>query len=244
MEQEQANKLAVLMGVPATPFVLDTTFIRRIPASILNPASAKEQEHPILKYYQSRINYSNEQVAYYRKLYYPTFSLFGIMQERGSGFSASYTLNQKAFTDNYADGVNPVRGNYLMGFGMNWNLTTIARNSPQVHAQKFISQAYQNEYDLANQQIKAQLVLADTKIKNALDNFAEAPIQVHAASDAYLQKSTLYKNGLATLVDVTQTLYTLNRAETQRDIANSNVWQALLMKAAAAGDLGIFMNEF
>jgi hypothetical protein len=39
-------------------------------------------------------------------------------------------------------------------------------------------------------------------------------------------------------------MYTLNRAETDRDIAYNNVWQALLLKAAAAGDPSIFMNEF
>jgi hypothetical protein len=65
-----------------------------------------------------------------------------------------------------------------------------------------------------------------------------------AASDAYLQKSVLYRNGLATIVDITQALYTLNRAETDRDIAVSNVWQALLLKAAASGDFGLFINQF
>jgi hypothetical protein len=65
---------------------------------------------------------------------------------------------------------------------------------------------------------------------------------VKAASDAYLQKSVLYKNGLTNLVDVTQALYALIRAETDKDIAYSNVWQALLLKAAAAGDFSIFEN--
>jgi hypothetical protein len=54
----------------------------------------------------------------------------------------------------------------------------------------------------------------------------------------------LYKNGLNTIVDVTQVLYTLNRAETDRDIAYTNVWQALLLKAAASGNFSLFINEF
>ncbi|MNT54711.1 hypothetical protein D3C72_1918900 [compost metagenome] len=53
----------------------------------------------------------------------------------------------------------------------------------------------------------------------------------------------MYKNGLATLVDVTQTLYTLNRAETDREIVHINLWQSLLLKAAAAGDFDIFNKE-
>jgi outer membrane protein TolC len=86
--------------------------------------------------------------------------------------------------------------------------------------------------------------LSETRIKNALDNYREAPIGVKAASDAYLQKSVLYKNGLATIVDVTTALFELNRAETDRDIAFTNVWQALLFKAASGGDFGLFINEF
>jgi hypothetical protein len=54
----------------------------------------------------------------------------------------------------------------------------------------------------------------------------------------------LYKNGLTTLVDLTQALFTLNRAETDRDIAFTNVWQALLLKSAALGNYDIFINEF
>jgi outer membrane protein TolC len=137
-----------------------------------------------------------------------------------------------------------VRGNYLFGLGLNWNLTTILRGTPQVKAQKLITQGLTDEFELTNQQLVAQLAVAETKIKNALDNYAEAPVQVKAANDAYTQKSALYKNGLTTLVDVTQALYTVNRAETDRDIAYNNVWQALLLKAAAAGNAAIFMNEF
>ncbi|MDP4255187.1 MAG: TolC family protein, partial [Bacteroidota bacterium] len=101
-----------------------------------------------------------------------------------------------------------------------------------------------DEYTVVDQQLNAQLALAEKKIRNALDNYVEAPVQVRAARDAYTQKSVLYKNGLATIVDVTTALFTLNRAETDRDIAYNNVWQALLYRAAASGDFGLFYNEF
>jgi len=47
---------------------------------------------------------------------------------------------------------------------------------------------------------------------------------------------------LTDIIDVTQTLYTLNRAETNRDIAYSNVWQSLLLKAASTGDFDLFIK--
>lgn len=242
-EQEQANKLAVLMGVPATDFVLDTTFISRIPKQAVAP-SGTGQEHPLLKFYQDRLDLSNQQTKLLRKQYYPSLALVGIIQTRGSGFSSNYAVDQTAFTHSYSEGITPVRSNYLIGIGVNWNLTSIVRNTQQVKSQQFVAAAIQDEYDLVNQQLAAQRVLADTKMRNALLNYEEIPTQIEAASNAYVQKSALYRNGLTTLVDVTQTLYTLNRAETTRDIVYSNVWQALLLKAAASGDIHIFMNEF
>ena len=97
---------------------------------------------------------------------------------------------------------------------------------------------------LISQELKAQTVLAESRIRNAVANYQEAPVQVKAASDAYLQKETLYKNGLATIVDVTTAAFILNQAETQRDVIDTNVWQALLFKAASTGDFALFINEF
>jgi len=244
-QQEQASQLAQLMGVPSAAFVLDSQFVARIPMALnTNPAEALNA-HPLLRYYRNRIDLSNEQAKYLRTGNYPTFSLFGVLQDRGSGFDYNYSAaNPEAYTENYLKGVGFSRGNYLLGVGMIWNLTSPLRVHHQVAAQEYISRGLQDEYNLVDQQLKAQLILSETRIRNALDNYTEAPVQVKAASDAYLQKSVLYKNGLNTIVDVTTALFTLNRAETDRDIAYSNVWQALLFKAAASGDFGLFYNEF
>lgn len=243
LEQEQANKLGLLMGITAVNFTLDTTSITRIPLQY-GADTLLKNNHPLLKYYKTRIEVSNEQMNYYKKSYFPTLSLFGVIQGRGSGFSSSYAQDQTAYTQSYADGINPVRGNYLLGIGMVWNLTGILRTQPQIRAQQYISRGLEDEYELVNKQLQAQLALSDSKLKNAIENYNEAPIQVKAASDAYLQKSTLYKNGLTTIVDLTQALYTLNRAETDRDIAYNNVWQGLLLKSAALGNFDLFINEF
>lgn len=250
LQQEQASRLGILLGVSAVSFTLDTAFITHVPQNILVSGSNASADtvslshHPLLQYYKNRIDVSDQQANYYRKLAYPTLSFIGVMQGRGSGFSSDYASNQQAYTHNYGDGINPTRGNYLFGLGLSWNLTSILRTAPQVKAQRYISSGLNDEYQQLDQQLHAQLQLAENKITNAMQNYNEAPIQVKAASDAYLQKSTLYKNGLTTLIDLTQALYALNRAETDRDIAYTNVWQALLLKAAATGDYNLFINEF
>lgn len=246
LQQEQANRLGILMGISATDFKLDTASINHVPQGILLAVdtAVNFKEHPVLKYYQNRVDVSNEQVNYFKRLYYPTFSLIGIFQGRGSGFSSNYINNQNDYSTGYGDGVNPTRANYLVGVGLTWNLSTLLKNSPQVKAQRYTTYGLQNEYELVDQQLHAQLALSETKIRNAMANYTEAPQQVKAATEAYLQKSTLYKNGLTTLVDLTTAMFALNRAETDRDIAYTNVWQALLIKSAAMGDYNIFINEF
>ncbi|NIG56525.1 TolC family protein [Chitinophaga sp. Cy-1792] len=237
-EQEQSNQLAQLMGVTPRPFDVDTDFVKHIP--VLNAGSNAADNHPVLQWYKSRIALSEEQTKYYKTLYYPAFSLVGLIQTRGSGFGNGYAADQHDFSQSYWDGIKPTRTNYLFGVGVTWNISQPLRISKQVKAQQQISKGLEYEYELAGQQIQAQLQLSDTKIENALSNVREVPVQVKAASDAYLQKTVLYKNGLTNLVDVTQAAYALIRAQTDRDIAFVNVWQALLLKAAAAGDFNVF----
>lgn len=244
-EQEQASQLSILLGTTSNVFLLDTLFIARIPASIDTTRRLKEEQHPLLKYYLSRVDLSNARVKYFSTFKYPTFTAFGIMQGRGSGFSYNYNaLNADAFTKDYLQGVKPTRVNYLVGVGVTWNLSNMQRVAQQTQAQKYATEGLKNEYEVIDQRLKNEIQLANSKIENALQNYYEAPVEVKAASAAYLQKSVLYKNGLSDIVDVTQALYALNRAETDRDIAFNNVWQALLYKAAASGDFGIFINEF
>lgn len=243
-EQEQAGRLSVLLGIESIDFLLDTTFLNTVPVSVFSVPVFREEAHPLLRYLQSRTRISMEQVRYLRRSYYPSLSLVGIIQGRGSGFEAGYTQDQTKFTRNYATGVSPSRVNYLVGLGLNWNIMSVLQNESRVREQKYIGEGLQHEYEQALQQVKVQQTLAEQKMRNAMDVYAEVPGQVNAAMEAYTQKSVMYRSGLATVVDVTQALYILNRAETDRDIAYSNVWQALLMKAAAAGDISIFINEF
>lgn len=240
-EQERANQLAVLMGIKPEEFLLDSSFIGAIPVAFADADTAVQ--HPLLQFYKSRIAVSDHQAKYFNSFKYPAFSLFGVIQTRGSGFGSNYAADQTAFDHKYWEGIKPNRSNYLLGVGVTWNLTSVLRVNRQVQSQNFISKAMQHEYELAEQQVKAQQLLADAKIKNALLSYAEVPVQLKAASDAFLQKTVLYKNGLATIVDVTQSLYVLNRAEVNRDITYNNVWQSLLIKAAATGDLSLFINE-
>jgi outer membrane protein TolC len=242
--QEQSSQLAQYLGIPPQDFLLDSAFVTKAPANADPQTQTTLENHPTLRFYQNRINVSDEEAKYLNTLSYPTFTLFGVYQGRGSGFNSGFGTNQSDYSSSYGAGADPTRYNYLFGIGMIWNITNPFRVHYLVKSQKFTSAQFKDEYDLVSQQLRDQLVLAETRISNALKNYHEVPEEVKAASEAYHQKFALYKNGLANIVDFTQALFVLNRAEVDNYIASNNVWQAVLFKAAATGDFGIFINNF
>lgn len=241
MELEYSKALAVLLGEEYHTYQLDSFFTTKTPVFLLEIPS-ETSFHPILEWQKSNVQKSEQQEKLQSALGLPTIAAFGVMQGRGSGFDWNYVQDNTAFSKSYSDGVGIDRSNYIIGINLSWNLTNLYRQSSKKKEQKFITQSLQKEYDYMNQELVAQQRLADDKLKNALENFEETKIQVSAATEAYNQHTALYTNGLTTIVDLTQSFYTLNRAEIEFEIAQNNIWQALWIKAAAMGDLNILLN--
>ena len=241
-EQQTRNILAQYLNTPADPLVLDTTYLFKIPRLLKTDFDITN--HPSILDYKSRLDLSNQTVSFLQKSILPGFNFFSILQTKASGFDYNYSpAFPENFSKSYLDGINPARTNYLLGVSLSWNVMSLPKIRQQVNAQRFVSAAYQNEYDLISTQLKDQLILADQRLENSLQSVNEVPIQHKAALNAYVQKSVLYKNGLATIVELQQALYSLNRAEADVTIAYISVWQALLQKAAASGDFSLFLNQ-
>ncbi len=177
-EQEQSNQLSVLMGIDPGEFVLDTLFMARLPALLEEPSAGTVESHPTLQFFKSRILAGESQQRYYKTLYFPAFSVVGVFQTRASGFGSSYATNRADFTHNAWEGFKPARSNFLLGLGVTWNLTQPIRYSYQVRSQELTNRALLEEYNLTSQRLDAQLELAGNKIRNALENYREAPVQV------------------------------------------------------------------
>lgn len=248
MELEYSKTLAVLLGEEYQRFTLDSVFTSKTPVLIQyhlagqDTPSQKLINHPLLQWQKSKISASTQLEKVQRSQKLPSLSAFGLVQGRGSGFQSNYVQDNSAFSKSYLKGVGIDRGNYLAGLTLSWNLTNLYRFGAKVKQQRYQTQALQNEYHLMHEELSAQAQLANAKLKNAADNFEETKIQVKAAADAYRQNTTLYRSGLTTIVDLTQSLYALNRAEIDFEIARNNIWQALLLKSAAAGELSVLLN--
>lgn len=265
-EQQQANRLSIQMGITpealrqyaatnqpgAVPLDaeavqtirLDTTSVQKLPGNLLETPTTDLADHPGLRYLASQITTSNLNASYFQKIGLPRLSLFGVGQERGSGFGPKYATNLNDYTTNFFTGIQPQRANYLLGLALTWDITNLGRSHSRAAAQRERSQAFTQEYNLEKNTLVNQLSLSDQQIRNALDKYKETPVQLQAATEAYTQKKALYENGLNNIVDVSQTLYLLNRAEIDRDIAVNAVWQALLFKAGVQGNLTPFLQQF
>jgi outer membrane protein len=241
-ELEFSKNLAVLLGDKFQPYQLDSLFSTSIPFITAGQTAEVLIKHPLLNWQQSKINQSVQSETLMRKYRLPAISAFGVVQGRGSGFDWNYVQDNSAYSSSYTKGVGIDRSNYLLGLTLSWNLTNIFRQNSKVGEQQFVTKSLIHEHQLLNEELNAQAALAKAKTKNAVENFEETKVQLTAAQQAYLQHKALYENGLTNLVDYTQTLYSLNRAEIDFEIAQNNVWQALLLQAAAHGDLNVLLN--
>ncbi len=239
-EQQQANLLAQLLNTPPAGYILDTVFLSKLPGSLQTAFTVAQ--NPQVKYYQARINESISTADYIRKSIRPGLNLFGIWQSRGSGFDYNYPVTN-TYSKGYFEGINPTRSKYVAGISIAWNLVSPIKIRQQVVAQNFLTAAYRDELDLVATQLQDQLVLSDQRIQNSLESVKEVPLEYKAAADAYEQKSVLYKNGLTNIIDLQQALFALNRAETDLAVSYINVWQSLLLKAAASGDFDLFIKQ-
>jgi outer membrane protein len=242
-ELEFSKQLAVLLGDEFQSYQLDSLYSSTIPLqSLANPTDGVKN-HPFLQLQQSKIEESLQSEEILKSNKRPTLSAFGVIQGRGSGFASNYAQDNSAYSSNYLKSVGIDRSNYLLGLSLSWNMTNVFRSDTKVKEQKFLTQSLQYDFDLSQKELNAQAKMAFSQLNNAKENFNETKVQLSAAELAYQQHTALYKNGLTTLVDYTQALYSLNRAEIDYEIAQNNVWQALLLLASLRGELEIFIQQ-
>jgi outer membrane protein TolC len=198
-EQQQRNQLCQLINIVPDVLNLDSTYFSNQPGGYNTNFALTN--NPQVLFYKSRIDESSSTEKYLQRSINPGVNLFGTFQGKGSGFDYDYTpVTNASYSKSYFDGINPSRYNYLFGLGISWNIVSFAKIKQQVKAQQYVTAAYQNEYDLISTQLKDQLLLSDQQIENSIKSIKEVPFEYQAASDAYLQKTVLYKNGLTNML--------------------------------------------
>ncbi|MGZ4116210.1 MAG: TolC family protein [Bacteroidia bacterium] len=236
-ELTQKIVLANLIGEESTNFTIDTvTFLTKDPTI---PIDTNFSSLPLLKLYNSKIEFGNEKQKYILRSYFPKISILSAAWGRGSGMGiAAGSVSDASFS-----GAKLSRYNYAIGVACTFNILDFPRMHSQLLSEKALTSSYMEEYNQFTLDTRTRIAAANEQIDFAKKQQHEVPVQYDAAINAFNQSKARYESGLATLTDVSQSLYILNRASADKVIANNNVWRAFLQKAASTGNISEFLNQ-
>ncbi|MGG5600907.1 TolC family protein [Myroides sp. C8-3] len=237
---EWEKQLSDVLDQPTQSYALDPVFVTTKP--LLFDGEYPRENHPFLQVQAQKITQSETMEKVVQRSRLPQLNAFGIIQGRGSGFDWNYVQDNSAFSRNYSKGVGVDRTNYLVGLQLTWNISHFFRSGSKVKEQEQHSTSLQADYAAMDRELSNQVELTKAQYQHATDIWNQSAIEVQAATVAFDQQKALYENGLSDLVAFTQALYTLQRAEISFEVAQNNIWQALLMQAAAQGDIQILIN--
>lgn len=237
-EKSQRLRLSELAGVLQDSIQVDSmVFYSKLPSTRDDAGSFLK--NPSLLFSQSQIDASLARSQAIRKSFLPSVSILAAGWARGSGVSNK----DDSFRTDFSSGVGYQVYNYMFGISTRWNLTNIARVRNDYKSEQFQVERFKELYETQKLQVDRQLRESDIQLDLTLEQARLIPVQLEAAQTAFNQAEARYQSGLTDLFTLAQSVNTLNRAEIDRLINNGNVWRALLMKAAASGDLSIFLNQ-
>ncbi len=235
----QKIKLNELLGVNDSVVEIDSmNFVSSIPA-FATQDTANINNNLQLKLFLAQEESQFAKSTAVMKSYLPSLKFIAAGMGRGSGISST---NDNAYSPRLSEGLSYDAYNYLLGVYFLWNVLDYPRIHNQYKSEWMYAQESKSEYDQEKLKVQAELNNAMVQLTVARSQAAEAPVGLKSALDAYSSSNARYQAGLTTLADLTQNIYLVNNAESDLVIAYNNVWRALLLKAAASGDMTIFLT--
>jgi outer membrane protein TolC len=238
------EELSYYTGLPSGKLIVDTARIRdnlgakRVDGLSLDLSGrdSTRMPNPLTDYFVREQQLYLETENLVKKSYLPRIMLTGITWARGS--SINYQGKYGAVTN----GWGYQRYNYLAGLTVTYNLfDMVHRRDKEAIAR---NETAASQYGLQQEQVELQDVgnKADQGILTSVKNLAELPIQIAAAQDAFNQKTAQYKAGIINLVDLAEASFVLYRAQSDYVTAIGDWLSYNLDKAAAAGNLDLFIQ--
>jgi len=237
--QKLRLQLGSISGLDTNSLDADTTYPTRI-QDLLQQISLgipDSQEHPMIQPYLRAIENSLDREQLVRKTYNPKISLDAAAWSRGSSLTTSNEYNP------LRTGFGFERSNYLFGLGISYNVFDLKRKQLQLRIQRATTQYDRKRLDEAREELKYENGSAAAELRIARQRLDEIPRQLAAASAAYRQKLSLYKNGLTDIMELDEALNVLYRAETDAITARYLYCISLFHRAAASNQLNELLSR-
>lgn len=231
--ETQRLAFAELLGSESVSYDHDSLFFKTFPSIPVDTASS---DHPLIALSEAKVAVSGKQKKSIQRTLYPKLSLWGTTYARGSGINYDEFVNAE-------DGLSFSRYNYGVGLQLSIPLLRFIDLKAQLGQQNSLLNAARERLNLARLQLGTQRSMAVIAVKNAIDVGRESPLFYHAAKFSYDALLSRYRAGLANYADLIQAQYNLLKAEGDLKKSCIEAWKALLYKAAAEGDLRLFLNQ-
>ena len=211
----------------------DSSYFHKLP---LNYTITDTIAHPLLSIYESNIELDKAKRTSIAKTTMPSLGVWGTTYARGSGVQADGSTKT-------LDGLGLQRINYGLGLQISMPLLQSAKIKPQLAQQDLQIKADKEKLNEVNSLLNSQQQSAENMLKYALTSIKENNALISSAEYAYTTILSRYTAGLANYADVVQTQYNLVKAQTDHKLSYMSVWKALLYKAAATGNLNLFLTQ-
>ena len=202
------------------------------------PVTVVPASHPLIEAARRELEQQQVSNTIIAKKYLPNFSVQGATWMRGSSIAYNDMYNS------LNDGLAYSRYNYLVGVAATYNLTDLKQRHDQLAEGRYRAEAKKMSLETRQTDLDIALQQATISYTNTLRQLRELPTLLQSANAAYTQQLTLYKAGLNTLVDVTNALYNLQKAETDNILAQSELLQIQYLRASLSDKQDSFFENF
>src|SRR5579871_3666129 len=234
------RSLSYLTGISPGYFLIDTSQTKNYlnALDILSHSNyADSLNNPLIDYYSKQELLYKQTEILVKKTYLPKVYLNANGWARGS--SIDYAGNYKSLSE----GLGYQRFNYMFGATFVYDLFNVVHRKDKLAITHYNTVA--SDYGLQQQQLSLNNVgnQAEEAIRTSVKNLFEIPIQIKSSQDTYNQKTAQYKAGIINLIDLTNASFVLYRAQSDYVQTLSDWLLANLDKAAATGNLDLFIQS-
>ncbi len=225
--------LQQLLATEDRMIIDDSSYFKKLPA---NYTIIDTTQHPLLSLFESAIELDKAKKISIAKTTMPSLGVWGTTYARGSGVQTDGSTKT-------LDGLGLQRINYGLGVQISMPLLQSAKIKPQLAQQDLQIKADKEKLNEVNSLLNSQQQSAENMLKYTLSSIKENNTLISSAEYAYTTILSRYNAGLANYADVVQAQYNLVKAQTDNKLTYMAVWKALLYKAAATGNLNLFLNQ-
>ena len=194
--------------------------------------------HPFLQVLDQRFKYQQRQKEVLTRKQLPSISLLAGLSARGTGINPDGSVHQ-----NFASGFDNSSRNYLIGLGLNWNLTGLYTGSlEKKRAQKQVDAA-QSQYQLQKLQMNTALQTISSRISAQVNQVAKTKAALKKTLNAYDLYLSRYEAGLINLTELLQIQALLQQVEKSNIEVHQELWNQLNTRAELSGDYSYLFNN-